>query len=196
MYSYIKGLAVKKEENILIVENNGIGYEIFASNYTLDSIVTMPSEVKIYTHYHVREDQSILYGFSTKEEKNVFNKLIKVSGVGAKMAITILSGIKYSDLTMSIHNSDVTMLSKIKGVGKKTSERIVLELKGGLDDLSLSSYDNSLGGTNGSTKSEAAEALISLGVTYIDANRLVKKVMQEGDTVEMIIEKALRNFRG
>ena len=196
MYSFIKGAVVEKQENLIVVENNGIGYEIIVSNNTLDGVGPLLTQVKIHTYYHVREDQAVLFGFSSSEEKNMFLKLIKVNGIGPKMAITILSGVTISDLAVSIITGDTALLSKVKGVGKKTAERIVLELKEKVEALGELDATTGYAGAiiNGSAESDACFALAALGIQKAEALKLIRKVSKPGDTAEMLIEKALKSF--
>jgi Holliday junction DNA helicase RuvA len=197
MYSFIKGAVVEKQENLLVVENNGIGYEFVVSTNTLDQVGPIHNQVKIHTYYHVREDQAILFGFSSLEEKHMFLKLLKVNGIGPKMAVTILSGVTISDLAVSIISGDTALLSKVKGVGKKTAERIILELKEKIDtqDLSLSDgFGLGVATNNNGAISDACFALSALGIHKAEALKLVRKVAQENDTAEQLIEKALKSF--
>ena len=196
MYSFIKGAVVEKSENLLVIENNGIGYEIIVSNNTLDAVGEVNTgNVRIHTYYHVREDQAVLFGFNSKEEKTMFLKLLKVNGVGPKLAITILSGVTISDLAISIMNADTSYLNKIKGVGKKTAERIVLELKEKVDGLENLDALPLMGGNSASgAVSDAISALSALGITPAEASRLVRKVATPQDSAEMLIEKALKSF--
>lgn len=196
MYSFIKGAIVEKQENMLIIENNGIGFELIVSNNTLDNVGPISQQVKIHTYYYVREDQAVLFGFGSIEEKHMFLKLIKVNGVGPKMAVTILSGVTISDLAISIITGDTALLNKIKGVGKKTAERIILELKEkveGFDNISgLTGFGGAL--ENNSAESDACFALATLGIQKAEALKLIRKVAQPADTAEQLIEKALKSF--
>ena len=196
MYSFIKGAVVEKCENLLVLENNGIGFELIVSNNTMDNVGTIGQQVKIHTYYHVREDQAVLFGFSSIEEKHMFLKLTKVSGVGPKMAITILSGITISDLAISILSGDSALLNKIKGVGKKTAERIILELKEKVEGYDTESTVTGLGLAleNESAINDACFALVALGISKAEALKLVRKVALPTDTAENLIEKALKSF--
>ena len=196
MYNYIKGVVIEKKENLLILENNGIGYEINVSLNTLENCGIIGEEVKIFTYYSVREDDISLFGFNTQEEKNLFLHLISVSGVGPKLALQVLSGAKLDTLFLSIGNGDVNLLSKIKGIGKKTAERIIVELKdklGAFGDLfNYQQINQSI--SNNSCITEACEALVSLGLTKNDATKLISSVYAEGDTTEDIIRKSLQSM--
>ena len=197
MFNYIKGILQEKNENLIVVENHGIGYEINISNNTLCSLQNEGEEVKVFTYFQVREDGVGLYGFFSIEEKTMFLNLISVSGVGPKMALQILSGIKLNDLGVAIVGGDITALSKIKGCGKKTAERIIVELKDKIDafgyainsDISLSDtqYDDNI-------LNEACEILVSLGLNKNEALRTVKSCYNDGNTIEELIQNCLRSI--
>ena len=144
MYAYIKGKIEEVSEGSLIIECGGIGYEVFVSNQTAAELSSAKGEVKLYTFYKVAEDDVALYGFARKEEKEMFRKLIAVSGVGPKAALAILSGISLKDLALSIATRDAARLTRIKGVGKKTAERIILELKEKVQELFLNDVKKGL----------------------------------------------------
>ncbi len=196
MYNYIKGEIIEKQENFIILENNGIGYEINVSLNTLDMCGNVGDIVKIFTYYNVKEDDISLYGFYTLEEKSMFSNLITVSGIGPKMALQILSGAKLSDINVAISSADVGLLSKIKGIGKKTAERIVVELKDKFGTFgTLFNYKDiemSFNANNYTT--EATEVLVSLGLNKTEASKMVKLVYKDGDTTEDIIKKSLQNL--
>ena len=196
MYAFITGKIEDKTENSVIIECNGIGYEIFVSTNTLSLLGNVGEVAKVYTYLHVREDAFLLFGFLSKEEKNLFLELITVSGVGAKMAQQILSAIKPNDLVNCIITDDVKTISQAKGIGKKTAERIVLELKGKMGDLSgsLSSIEFENNNISTTACDEACELLVNMGLSRFDALKLVKRVATETDTTETLIAKALKNL--
>lgn len=195
MYAFISGILEEKGNNFVVINSNGVGYEIGVSSNTIDNLPAEGSEVKIYTYLAVREDAMQLYGFLTRDEKQFFLDLITVSGVGPKMAITILSGINVHDLSVALYNKDVSLISKIKGVGKKTAERIVLELSNSGVALNLFNYETMSTAPKTSTSfDEAVMALVDMGLTKFDATNLVRKVMSPNDTTEEIIAKSLRNM--
>lgn len=196
MYSYIIGIIAQKEEGKIILENNGIGYEINVSNQTLNFFAYDNEPVKIFTYLVVREDEFSLYGFSTIEEKNLFLQLITVSGIGPKMAIGILSGLSLSDLTVAIINEDVKLLSKIKGLGKKTAERLCLELKDKLSPVGLAQNNIFNVDYDEDAVQMATDTLISLGISKNDAYMLARANASENATAEEIISKALRGYKG
>ncbi|MBR2468033.1 MAG: Holliday junction branch migration protein RuvA [Clostridia bacterium] len=196
MYSFISGIIEEKTENYVVVNANGVGYEIYISTNTLSNLPTSGDYAKVYTYLQVREDGMQLFGFASKEEKDVFLQLITVSGVGPKMALVILSSLSVQNLITCIVAGDVKTLSGAKGVGKKTAERIILELKGKMGDLGstmMSDY-TMLTGITSTACDEATELLVNMGLSKFDALKLVKKVAIDGDTTEVIIQKALKNM--
>lgn len=190
MYSYIIGKLTEQRDNVLTVEANGIGYEILASQTTIESLGAINQVVKIFTYLHVREDEMSLYGFSTMSEKQMFLNLTSISGIGPKMAIGILSNIKLSDLALAIVSNDASLLYKVKGIGKKTADRIVLELNEKLDDVSQ--YEVGAVNKNASEMDDAILGLTALGLNRIDAVKLVREFAENGDTAEEIITKCLK----
>ena len=129
MINFVTGEIAAKNENSVVLDYNGMGFEIFVSTTSLVSMGQIGDNARLFTYMNVKEDEISLYGFLTLEEKNMFLKLITVSGVGPKMALGILSGLSLSDLAVAIKGEDIKLLSTIKGLGKKTAERLVLELK-------------------------------------------------------------------
>lgn len=196
MIAFLIGIVEEKREGFAIINVNGVGYEVFVSNNTLISMPKTGENAKILTYMAVREDGISLYGFSTLEEKDLFLKLITVSGVGPKLAISILSGLNYSDLTIAITREDVRLLSKIKGLGKKTAERICLELK---DKVFTTSTPLEIGleeSIDEDAVNLATETLISLGINKNEAYKLARSNAGKGVSAEEIISKSLRGYRG
>lgn len=197
MYSFITGILEEKNNGVVVINNNGIGYEIMVSNNTIDTLPSIGEVATIYTYLHVREDVFLLFGFATKEEKEVFLQLTTVSGVGSKTAIGILSGMSPEALISAILLGDTTSIGKIKGIGKKTAERIVLELKSSLGNLkSMANVNSSSITTNEPTQAsdEAILLLSQMGLTKMEALQLVNKVAGANDTTEEIVTKALKNM--
>ncbi|MBE7074501.1 MAG: Holliday junction branch migration protein RuvA [Clostridiales bacterium] len=196
MYSYIIGVITQKEQGKVTLENNGIGYEINVSNQTLESFTFENEPVKLHTYLNVREDEMSLYGFSSIEEKNMFLLLTTVSGIGPKMAISILSEISISGLTQAIASEDIKTLCKIKGLGKKTAERLLLELKDKVNPLQAIAF----GGTveinmpDENIIDDAITTLIGLGISKNEAYRLVKQVATKDMQLEDIITNVLRGM--
>ena len=195
MISFLVGVIEEKGENSLVLDVNGVGYELAVSSTTLSTLPMAGESVKIFTYMAVREDGVFLFGFSSKEERDVFFKLISVSGVGPKMVITILSGLSLSDLTIAIVKEDSSLLSKIKGLGKKTAERICLELKDKLGPISTSETTFSAD-YNEDAVQMATDTLISLGINKNEAYMLARANAQNDATAEEIISKALRGYKG
>lgn len=197
MIGFIKGEAVAFSENGVVVENNGIGYEVSISNTTMVKIRNGSPFICLYTYLNVKDDGLFLYGFYSKEEKNMFLKLITINGVGPKAALGILSGIELNDLMIAIMSSDTKTLSKIKGVGKKTAERIILELRGEINADSQELLDT-LPGIEGEAldrdTADAISALRGLGFTQNEAAEAVKRAKPNAKTAEELVASALRNL--
>lgn len=190
MYNYIKGVLTYAEENTVVVEAGGVGYELCASSATVQRLGNVGDTCKIYCYLNVKEDEMSLFGFADKTEKEFFLKLINVSGIGCKMAISILSFGSMSDIISAIASADVAKLSKIKGIGKKTAERIVVELRDKIAPGAESFITPVavVGAENG----EAVEALLSLGYTRQEAQAAIARVEKPGMQTEEIVLAALK----
>lgn len=195
MIAYLKGKLLQKSENLVLIEVNNVGYEVNISTTTYLNLVNK-TETELFTYLQVREDGISLFGFSTLNEKELFLKLITVNGVGPKMAMQILSGASLTDLVTSIVAEDTIMLSKVKGVGKKTAERIVLELKEKVGDemLMQSSTNNESIDISNSVVNDTMMALVTLGLTKTDAMKKIKEHYSNNDNVETLVEKVLKNL--
>ena len=178
------------------VECGGVGFEICATNGVTCNLPLEGESLKVYTYMNVKEDEISLFGFASMEEKQLFLKLISVSGVGAKTAIQILSCTKFSDLVTSIMNEDCSVISNVKGIGKKTAERIVLELKDKLNPYEFILPMEMVGKPvlEESAITDAITALTQLGLKQVEASTIARKVATEGDKAEDIISKVLRNM--
>lgn len=194
MINYLTGEIIAKNENSVVLENNGIGYEIFASATTISTLPVLGANARIYAYLHVREDELSLYGFSTLEEKEMFLKLIDVSGIGPKVALGILSGIRLFDLAVAIKTGDTKLLSTIKGLGKKTAERIVLELKDKISVVGFENHESQTLAVDENMIDEATEALVALGISKNDAYRLARENSAGSESAEDIIRKAFQNM--
>ena len=190
MISFIRGIVAEKGENVVTLDTNGVGYEIFVSSFTLDTL-SMGEIATIKTYLQVREDGVALFGFVDMKEKEVFLKLINISGIGPKMAIAILSQISIKDLISAITTGNTKMLSAVKGLGKKTAERIVLELGNAFDTLPLLEPDYGFA-PKAQALDEAIDVLVSMGLVRFEATRVVKDVAAPSDSTEDIIKKALK----
>jgi len=200
MIAFLVGTIEEKRENTLIMDVNGVGYELCISNNTLVSLPMEGEQAKVLTYLQVSENTGVcLYGFATEEEKAMFMKLLLVSGVGPKSAITVLSGMKLSELMIAIVSGDATTLSKVKGLGKKTAERICLELKDKLSATGVPLVEGTLFdeniNINENVLNDAVQTLISLGVNKNEAYRLARsKMTEENITAEEIILKVLKEY--
>lgn len=194
MYAFITGTLASADAAAVVIENNGIGYEIFVSSATLSSAGSVGSRIKLYTYLHVSDDAMKLYGFYSQEEKAMFLKLISVSGIGPKVALQILSGTDVRTLAIAIVNGDAKTLSRIKGIGKKTAERVILELREQVEGDAVSGEPLVGIGGDGMGQ-EAAAVLVSLGMSRTDAVKAVNKVMAGGkaSSLEALITLALRS---
>lgn len=194
MIGFINGILRSKYDGLAVVECGGIGYEVYLTDSAFCNLPDLDEPVKLYTWMLVKEDEMSLFGFESLEEKSLFLQLITVSGIGAKTALQILSGVKQRDLVNAIVGEDTNLIAKIKGVGKKTAERIVLELKDKLNPyeyvLPLFDAQNQ---TDPSAINDAVVVLTSLGISKLQASMLARKVSSAGDTAEEIVAKALKN---
>ena len=194
MFAYIKGSLEVKSINYVVVENNGIGYKIYMSAKSLGTIGNVGDQVKVYTHYHVREDDISLYGFISEEDLRMFEILISVSGVGVKSALTMLSDITPSSFALAVINDDVTRLTKVPGVGKKTAQRLILELKDKLksEDITCGEAEVEECKNNCVINNDAIVALQVLGYCKKEAETALEKIDIQGLSVEETIKQALK----
>ena len=200
MISYIKGTLEGRAENYIILESGGIGYRIFVSPATMAKLPETGEEARVYTYLSVKEDGLSLYGFSSFEEQELFHKLLTVSGIGPKGALGFLSQMTPSQIIMAILSEDVKTLTKAPGVGKKTAQRVILELKDKFktedaleDGEGFQQELTDLGGA-GSAKLEAIDALTALGYSRSEAARAVAGVFAEGLTTEELLKQALKKM--
>lgn len=193
MIGRLRGTLIQKAPPALMVEVGGVGYELDAPMSTFYDLPELGREVVLFTHYAVKEDSVALYGFLTERERRLFRDVQKVTGIGAKIALAILSGVSVDDFARLVSTSDVTALTRIPGIGKKTAERIVVELRDRAAEL---------GGVGGPTakgqpipadpQSEAVIALQQLGYKPAEAAKMAKDAFEAGDTAEAVIRKALK----
>jgi len=194
MFSFITGIIEQKENNIAVINCNGVGFELNVSDTTIYELPNTGELATIHTYMAVREDAITLFGFATKEEKSAFLKLINVSGIGGKVAISILSAMPVTDLIEAIVTENVRLISSIKGLGKKTAERLIVELKNSFDDLQLSMLNPRNATISTSAIEEAIDTLVAMGLTRFDATQVVKNVATQEDAAEDIIKKSLKNL--
>jgi Holliday junction DNA helicase RuvA len=198
----LRGIVIEKQPPEVLLEVGGVGYEVQMPMSCFYDLPELGKEALIYTHFVVREDAQLLYGFNHKQERALFRELIKANGVGPKLALAILSGMSASQFVVCVEREDISTLVKLPGVGKKTAERLVVELKDRLagwvsHDLftpaavTLPVASSAL--LEPDAEQEAASALIALGYKPAQASQIVGKVAKEGMTVEAIIREALRS---
>jgi holliday junction DNA helicase RuvA len=197
MFEYIKGILAEKNLGEAVVEAGGVGYALVIALSTYERLPDAGAQVKMFTHHHVREDAEKLYGFSTRDERELFRQIIAISNIGPKTAISILSGVSADVLKDCVKTSDASRLKKIPGVGEKTAQRLVMELKGKLDFLG-----NMPGapvperkGVASSSRSEAFDAMVSLGYAEKQVQLAlgrVESVLEKEAPAEEWIKKALQ----
>ena len=201
MIAFVRGIATDMTENSVIVETGGIGYEIYMTGEGLSQL-HMGEEVKIHTYFQVREDAMQLYGFLKKDDLQMFKLLLGVNGVGPKAAMGVLSGITADELRFAVLSDDVKTLSKAPGIGKKTAQKLILELKDKLKledafELKLAHEQEKAvaSGEASDGRQEAVAALVALGYSSTDALRAVRKVTEVSpDDVEGLLKAALKNM--
>ena len=194
MIGRIAGTIILSQPPQLMIDCNGVGYEIEAPMSVFYNLPPVGENVVLFTHLAVRDDAHLLYGFSSIAQRALFRELIKVSGVGAKMAIAILSGLSAEEFSQCIANEDAATLTRLPGIGKKTAERLILEMQDRVAKLSTESgVPGSVGGADSSTagiQAQAVAALEALGFKNAEARKMVKSA--SGETVEEIIREALK----
>lgn len=196
MISFLVGIIEEKTDSTLLIDVNGVGYELSISRSTYLALPAEGERAKVLTYMAVREDGVSLFGFATSEEKELFLKLTQVSGIGPKVAIGILSGMPLAELVKAILQSDLRSLSAIKGLGKKTAERLCLELKDKLSIVGIPSEEAKTFDYDEDAVALATDTLISLGVNKNEAYNLAKSHAGPNVTAEEIISKSLRGYRG
>ncbi len=195
MIGRLRGIILDKQAPDLVLDVQGVGYEVAAPMSTFIHLPAINEEVSLFTHLIVREDAQLLYGFSTIRERLLFRSLLKVNGVGAKLALTILSGSDVDDFSRSVQEGDAASLTRLPGVGKKTAERLIIEMRDRLKDISgamglkpVVSVAAKLAGA----KDEATEALVSLGYKPAEAEKMIRSLDTDGLNTEQIIKLALQ----
>ena len=194
MIGFLRGIIVNKQPPILILDVNGVGYEIHAPMSTFYHLPDLLQSVSLLTHLIVREDAHLLYGFYQSEERDLFRALIKVNGVGPKLALSILSGISIQEFVQCVQDNDVSRLVLIPGIGKKTAERLIIETR----DTLANWTSTDLAITNITSEQryvqDAVSALTALGYKPNEAQRAIKQVQQQGRNSEELIRLALQSM--
>jgi Holliday junction DNA helicase RuvA len=190
MIGRLRGTLLAKQPPALVVDVNGVGYELEAPMSTFFDLPETGREVALFTHYAVKEDTAVLYGFLREAERTLFRMLQKVSGIGAKISLAVLSGVSTDEFARLIHQGDVAALTRIPGIGKKTAERMLVELRDRVSDLGPAAAAG--GAVPKDPVAEATVALQALGYKPAEVSRLVRDAAAPGDRAEEIIRKALK----
>lgn len=198
MIGRLRGTIAEKQPPLLLLDVSGVGYEVEAPMSTFYQLPETGQQVALHTHLVVREDAHLLFGFATESERRLFRTLIKVNGVGARMALAILSGISADDFARSVQDGDTASLVRLPGIGKKTAERLIVEMRDRLADwgsaaaFKITAPLGQGAETVGDASRDALSALVSLGYKPPEASRLIAKVDAEGLSSEAIIRAALK----
>ena len=195
MYSYLKGALSEKNPNTIVVDCNGVGYELFIPLSTYDKLPETGKEVKVLVHYSFNESDGVrLFGFYSDEEKLLFRQLINISKVGPKLALSVLSGLSIADLIRAVQMGDVDLITTIHGIGKKSAERLIIELKDKVGNITSIPLDGNYPGADSELIQDAETALLTLGYKRYDARKIISKLMKENDfsTSEEITKAAIK----
>ncbi|MGB0722362.1 MAG: Holliday junction branch migration protein RuvA [Gammaproteobacteria bacterium] len=197
MIGFLRGRLVDKHPPTLVMDVNGVGYEVEAPMSTFYQLPLDAAEIRLFTHLVVREDAHILFGFWTRDEREMFRALIRINGVGAKMALAILSGMSAAEFAACVSDGDATALTRLPGIGKKTAERLIVEMR---DRLPEAISEAAVAVTAGTVRTpadgddavaDAVNALVALGYKPADASKMIRSLDTEGMSVEDIIKAAL-----
>lgn len=196
MIQYIKGVLAYKSDSFIVVENNGMGYKVFVPSNSIFYTKNEGENLTVYTVMIFKEDDVSIYGFENMEAIELFNKLITVNGVGAKAAMAIFSAMSCNDIKKAIVYEDVAMITKANGIGKKTAQRIVLDLKDKFENVTYGGYEipEQTFVKKSGARDEAINALMELGYSKIEATEAIAKVQDEDLSVEEYIKLGLRGF--
>jgi len=195
MIGRLRGIIIEKQAPDLVLDVQGVGYEVAAPMSTFCHLPALEQEVSLYTHLVVREDAQLLYGFATVRERLLFRSLLKVNGVGAKLALTILSGSDVDDFARSVQEGDAASLTRLPGVGKKTAERLIIEMRDRLKEVSGAMGLKpviSEAATLAGAKDEAIEALVALGYKPAEADKMVRSIAGDNFSTAELIRYALQ----
>ncbi|MDL2237926.1 Holliday junction branch migration protein RuvA [Christensenellaceae bacterium OttesenSCG-928-K19] len=195
MYEYIAGKVAHKATNYIVIDVGGVGYKIFADSFTINGAVS-GEQATIYTYLKVAEDEMSLYGFARQEQKSMFEKLIGISGVGPKVALAVLSSMRVNDIAAAIFANDDKAFQNVPGIGKKTAQRLVLELKEKVDFQDAVGVDMAElpGMADMDAAADACAALVGLGYNRQEALAAVNAVKALGDTAEELVALALKRI--
>jgi len=191
MIARLSGILLDKTPPYMVIDVNGVGYEVEAPTGVFSDLPANGQQVAIVVHHHFSQDHQTLYGFASLGERELFRKLLKISGIGAKMALTILSGASGEELARYVSSGDVAALVRMPGIGKKTAERIIMELRDKLDGIAIAA-GGSAGAISSDPVTEASHALASLGYKPAEVSGMVSAVAKPDMPAEDIIRKALQ----
>ena len=195
MIARLSGTLLEKNPPHIVIDVNGVGYEVEAPLGVFSELPENGKQVAILIHHHFSQDSQTLYGFASLGERELFRKLLKISGIGAKMALNILSGASGDELARYVSMGDVASLTRVPGIGKKTAERIIMELRDKLEDLTLGGTGSAASGVapvSTDPATEASHALAALGYKPAEVSRMVSAVAESGMDAEEIIRKSLQ----
>jgi Holliday junction DNA helicase RuvA len=192
MIASLRGRLAAKQAPHIVLECNGVGYEVETPMSTFLDLPEVGADLFLHTHLLVREDAQILYGFATEEERALFRTLLKVNRVGAKLALGVLSAMTASDFRRCVEYEDAATLSKVPGIGKKTAERLIMEMRDKVEQLGSPSLRGQKIEVESSPRSEAVDALVALGYKANEVNKLISKLDIDGLSAEDIIRQALK----
>jgi holliday junction DNA helicase RuvA len=192
MIAHLRGLLLSKAPNQAVIECAGVGYELAISVTTFSALAAEGAEASLHVHTHVREDQIALFGFAEAQEKRLFEKLLTISGIGPKLAITVLSGISADRLVMAIRGADHAALTKVPGIGKKTAERVVLELKDKLEDIAVAPDVAGTVHPHSAAGDDALSALTNLGYPRPAAQKAIDTAIERNPELAKDFETLFR----
>jgi Holliday junction DNA helicase RuvA len=199
--AHLRGSVLEKHPNQVVIEAGGVGYDVMIPVSTFTSIAEAGQTTALHIHTHVREDAILLYGFATRDEKSLFEKLISVSGIGPKVAITTLSGLAVEDLVQAIRSGEIERLVRIPGIGKKTAERMVVELRDKLESIGAARPTPAAAPAAGAIPAldqDIVSALVNLGAQRTQAEAALRKAKAGGvdpDNFELLFRKAMDHLR-
>ena len=194
MIGRLSGALLEKNPPAILVNVQGVGYEVDVPMSTYYGLPDVGEQVELHTHFVVREDAQLLFGFATRRERALFRALLKVNGVGAKVALSILSGLSADEFFQCVAAKDAVALTRVPGIGKKTAERLLVEMQDKVDALAGGSVQQGLPSEPESVaRDQASEALLSLGYKAAEVKRLLDKTAVDGQSVEDMIRAALRS---
>jgi holliday junction DNA helicase RuvA len=189
---HLRGRLVRKAPPALIIDVSGVGYELEAPMSTFYRLPGIGADVELHTHLVVREDAHLLYGFATEDERRLFRDLLRVTGIGPKIGLALLSGIDVETFMRCVETDDAAALTRIPGIGRKTAERLLIEMRDRIRALGQLPSLAARAGTPAGARAEAYTALVALGYRPVEVNRLLQGIEQEGAGTEELIRRALQ----